>query len=436
MNWTGKLVTAAELGMMLSIVSMVSVVKAKAAWGGMVAAEESDHGNVPEVRLLSLQIFWMDQNGVSVAGEQGGVRPAIQLPRGFGSAGDGITRTLFENRGGGSIAGESAALIIVPWSNNAREYYVVSQAGAGLPGTNAPRFETIVGTRSSGRSGTVHTLNLARAATLPRAARAEVGRLVDRGLMGGTVYWEAAFELIGLHRDEIDSIEALGPGLIKPPKKWLGLLGEAMQAPAVAAGVATDPCLKLGPLSFCLNVPKIAGFLASQPRVKERSRVRLTRSLWHAGDSCGVVVFGKLSSYSVLTFRVRTNGKGTLPAGVRYLPPFDLASMPGWNGSAGIGPAGSWREGTPPSPAGTIARIGGSETLDTATTVAAPPGGIAAATPSTAMTMIAIPELSVTPRWSTRIWGWSPPRAECDTPQGRRLPRCASRRTATRRIGW
>ena len=430
MNWKGKLANAAGIGMLLSVVSMVSVVKAEAAWGGRVAVSEE-----PMVRLLSLQIFWMDQEGMPVAGGGGVVRPAIRSPQGSGSGGVGVTRTLFEGRGGGSTAGESAALMVVPWSNNAREYYVVSQAGAGPVGFNLPRFETIVGTRSSDRSGTIHTLNLARAATLSSSARAEVGRLVDLGLMGGTVYWEAAFELIGLHRDEIDSVEALGPGLIKPPRKWMGLLGQAMKAPAAAAGVETDPCLKLGPLSFCLNVPKIAGFLSSQRRMKERSRVRLTRSLWHAGDSCGVVVFGRMSSYSVLTFRVRTNGRGTIPAGVRYLPPFDLASTPGWSGTAGTLPAEELRGGVQPPPAGTVARSGGGEAQGVVTDVAAAPDRIPAATPMTA-TALEISAPSITPRWSARIWGLSPARAECYTPQGRRLPGCASRRTVTHRIGW
>ncbi len=418
-NWKGKLVNAAGIGatlLVVLVISLVSVVKAEAAWGGRAAA-----GQEPEVRLLSMQIFWMDQQGTQVAAGQGAVRPTFRAPGEFGSVGGGVTRTLFENRGG-SIAGESAALMVVPWSNNAREYYVVSQAGAGLSGINAPRFETIIGTRWSGVSGTIHTVNLVRAATLSNSARAEVGRLIDLGLRGGTVYWEAAFELSGLHRDEIVSLEALGPGLIKPPRKWIGLLGEALRTPAAAAGAGIDPCLKLGPLSFCLSVPKLAGFLSARPTVKERSRVRLTRSLWQAGNSCGVVVFGKLSSYSVLTFRVKTNGRGTMPAGVRYLPPFDLAGNPGWNGSTGAAPADSLREETPPSPAGTIVRSGGRRTPITAT-------------------MLKPGKFSNTPRWSARIWGLSPPRVECYTPQASRFPECSPGGTETnrrvmRRIGW
>jgi hypothetical protein len=172
-------------------------------------------------------------------------------------------------------------------------------------------------------------LNLARVAALPDFARDEVIDMIDMRVMEDRVYWEAAFQLDGLHRDEIEWVEALGPGLIKPAKKWMTVFRENLSEIG-AEGGDDDACLNLGPFSMCMNMPKMIRSLARNQHPREESRVRVTRSLWYAGDSSGVIVSGRLLEYSMVTFRVRTNGKGDFPSGVRYLQPFDMAGTRGW----------------------------------------------------------------------------------------------------------
>jgi len=194
------------------------------------------------------------------------------------------------------------------------------------------RIDSIVGTRTRGRFGTVHTLDLARVAALPRFARDEVGELVDPQLMQRSVYWEAAFELSGLRRDEIKRVDALGPGLIKPPKKWLQVLDSMLEPPEIPAQAEGHNCLGIGPLRLCLNIPDLATTLRRSGSLKEHNEVRLTGSLWHAGEASGVVVVGRLVDYSVVTFRVRTNGRGAHAKGVFDLPPYRLT------GDLGVAP--------------------------------------------------------------------------------------------------
>ncbi len=337
----------------------------------------------PEVRLLSLQVFWMDREG-------------------------------------SPLAGDAAGVALVPGRDPGRDFYVLTGRSGERAAQRSVRFETIIGTRSSGRFGSVHALNLSRAAGLPEADREEVRRLIGLGTMRGNVYWEGAFELTGLHRDEVRSVEALGPGLIKPPRSWGSLLAAALEPRAEGADAHVGSCLRIGPLGLCMNLPKIVGLLGARRPIKERSRVKVTGSLWRSGDSCGVLVLGRLLDYSVLTFRVRTNGRGSLPAGVHHLAPFELATAPGYVRGGDDGPAGIPVEERPRSPI-LSARDGRDREEPGGAIASAPdasgrsyPAGrrdpnrfaTAPAAPAGAMGRLRMP-------WSARIWGLSPPRLRC-----------------------
>ena len=283
----------------------------------------------PGIRLLSLQITWTDQEGAPASRDHAPVERALDSQLHLRQVERDLTQILSQVGNGDRSNEVGNALVLVPGIGNTRGYYAVASIPGDAVGGRTPRIESVIGTRTSDRSGTLHTLNLTRTAALPEPAREEVGRLVDLRMMGGKVYWEAAFELTDLHCDEIDSLHALGPGLIKSPKNWVNILGEALETPAAALGTGSDSCMGFGPIRLCMSVPRVARLLAARRPIKERTKVRLTNALWHKGNSCGVGVLGRLLDYSVLTFRVRTNGKGSLPAGVTYLPPFDVGSAAG-----------------------------------------------------------------------------------------------------------
>jgi hypothetical protein len=218
---------------------------------------------------------------------------------------------------------------MVPRLGDRWAHYTLTTAFHDPEGGRRYRVDSVIGTRTCGKFGTVHTLDLARVAALPRFALDEVSDLVNPQLMERSVYWEAAFELPGLRRDEISRIDALGPGLIKPPKKWLHVLDAMLQPPEIPSQAEGHNCLGIGPLRLCLNLPDLAASLSRASSMKERTEVRLTRSLWHAGESSGVVVVGRLIDYSIVTFRVHTNGKGSHPKGVFDLRPFRLTGAVG-----------------------------------------------------------------------------------------------------------
>jgi len=239
------------------------------------------------------------------------------------------SRVLRAEHPGDWHAGAGSALVVVPRLGDRWAHYTLTTSFPDAEGGRRYRIDAVIGTRTRGRFGTVHTLDLARVADLPPFAREEVGDLVNPHLLERSVYWEAAFELPGLRRDEIARIDALGPGLVNPPKKWLRVLDAMLQPAEIPAQAEGHNCLGIGPIRLCLDIPGLAATLRSAGSLRERSEVRLTGSLWHAGDASGVVVVGRLIDYSIVTFRVRTNGKGTHPKGVYELAPFSLTGALG-----------------------------------------------------------------------------------------------------------
>lgn len=296
------------------------------------AASPSRPEERPDVRLLSMHLFWIDGTEPPIQ-EMTEVSRSSLLDRWEMRHYDyGQARVLSAGHPGDWQAGEGSALVIVPRLGERWAHYTLTTAFRDPEAGRRYRVDSVVGTRARGKYGTVHTLDLARVAALPRFARDEVGDLVNPQLMERSVYWEAAFELPGMRRDEIKRIDALGPGLIKPPKKWLQVLDSLLQAPEVPQQAEGHNCIGIGPLRLCLNIPDLATSLSRSGWLKERNEVRLTRSLWHAGDASGVVVVGRLIDYSIVTFRIRTNGKGSHPKGVVYLTPFRLS------GELGVAP--------------------------------------------------------------------------------------------------
>jgi hypothetical protein len=277
-----------------------------------------------EVRLLSIHLFWVDDEGPGPAGDAAASPSSLDdlweerhydYSRG---------RVLRADDPGGWDGGAASALVVVPRLGDRWAHYTLTTAFRDAEGGRRYRVDSVIGARARGRFGTVHTLDLARVAALPRFARDGIGELVNPHLAERSVYWEAAFELPGLRLEEISRFDALGPGLIRPPGKWLRVLDAMLQPPEIAAEADGYNCLAIGPVRLCLNLPGLAGSLGRDGTLKERSEVRLTGSLWSAGESIGVVVVGRLIDYSVVTFRVRTNGKGAHPKGVFEMRPFRL----------------------------------------------------------------------------------------------------------------
>jgi hypothetical protein len=292
--------------------------------GSVMAASPPHPDPQSDVRLLSMQLFWFDDVEPRIPGMQE-VSPSSLHDRWDLRHYDyARSRVLRAEEPGGWHAGLGSALVVVPRAGDRWAHYTLTTAFRDPQGGLRYRIDSVIGTRTRGKFGTVHTLDLARVAVLPRFARDEISDLVNPQLLERSVYWEGAFELHGLRRDEISRVDALGPGLIKPPKKWLRVLDAMLQPPEIPAQAEGHNCLGIGPLRLCLNLPRLATLLARGRSLKERNEVRLTRSLWHAGESSGVVVVGRLIDYSVVTFRVRTNGKGPHPKGVFDLRPFHL----------------------------------------------------------------------------------------------------------------
>jgi len=281
------------------------------------------------VRLLSMHLFWVDDAEPPVQQMNEATLSSFDDRWDLRHYDYSRSMVLRAEQPGDWRTGAGSALVVVPRLGQRWAHYTLTTILRDPEGGRRYQIDSIVGTRTRGRFGTVHTLDLARVAALPRFARDEVGNLVDPQLMQRSVYWEAAFELSGLRRGEIKRIDALGPGLIKPPKKWLQVLDAMLQPPEIPAQAEGHNCLGIGPLRLCLNIPDLATTLRRSGSLKERNEVRLTRSLWHAGEASGVVVVGRLVDYSVVTFRVRTNGKGAHPKGVFELPPYRLTGALG-----------------------------------------------------------------------------------------------------------
>ena len=298
----------------------------------LLAASPSRSEEQPDVRLLSMHLFWVDDAEPRIPGMTESSLSSLRDRWDTRHYDYGRARVLRAEQPGEWHTGEGSALVVVPRVGDRWAHYTLTTAFRDPEAGRRYRIDSVVGTRTRGRFGTVHTLDLARVAALPRFARDEVGDLVNPQLMERSVYWEAAFELPGLRRDEIKWIDALGPGLIKPPRKWLQVLDSMLQAPEIPQQAEGHNCMGIGPLRLCLNIPDLAASLSRSGSLKERNEVRLTRSLWHAGDASGVVVVGRLIDYSIVTFRVRTNGKGSRPKGVAYLSPFRLT------GALGVAP--------------------------------------------------------------------------------------------------
>jgi hypothetical protein len=312
-----RIVTAVGIGLLAGSSSLM---------GGEVVREAGE----PGLRMLSVQLFWMDSADAAAEGGDGLSERMMAGDPGFLDYNRSGLRILTEEDPGAWDRGTGRALVAVPRLGGSRQHYALTSVRQDPVGRRQVRVDSVFGMRSRSRFGTVHTLSLSRVASLPEFARDKINEMVDSGSIERKVYWEAAFELTGLHRDEVKWVDALGPGLIKPPRKWVDVVRGVLEAPAVAGGIAIDPCLRLGPFGICMNMPKMIRSMAKGAYPKERSRVRLSRSLWHAGESCGVVVVGRLLEYSTLTFRVRTNGKGSRRTGVHYLPPFDMSTVQGW----------------------------------------------------------------------------------------------------------
>lgn len=282
----------------------------------------------PMTRLLSIRIFWVEPGVPSTPPET--VHPPPAPGSGWDFRRYDVYRFQILSEEPPGDRGSSRALVVVPRHGARREHYALSSVYHDPMQGPRYRVDAVIGTRFPSRFGTVHTLNLARVAELPDFARDEVLEMIDMRVMEGNVYWEAAFELTGLHRDEVDWVEALGPALVRPPRKWVSVFQETLAGVGDEDAGGDGSCLRLGPFSLCMNMPKMIKSLSKKNYPREDSRIRVTRSLWHAGDSCGVVVAGRLLDYSIVTFRVRTNGNGAFPPGVRYLPSFDMARAQGW----------------------------------------------------------------------------------------------------------
>lgn len=285
----------------------------------------------PGTELLSVQIFWVDPGDPPAPDNVPGRYDLYRY------------RILAEEEPGGWRDGAGRALVVVPGAGGGRENYALSRVRRISDRRPGFEVESVIGSRSRSRFGMINTLNLNRVAALPDFAQDGLREMIELRALEGKVYWEAVFKLTHLRREEVVWVDAMGPALIKPPRKWLDIFRRPGSAPEPGQGAADGSCLGLGLLNLCINMPKMVRSLNKRLYPLERSRVRVTHSLWDAGESCGVVVVGKLLDYSMLTFRVRTNGKGNFSAGVRYLQPFNLSEAAGWFGS-GIEP--------PPEPAG------------------------------------------------------------------------------------
>ena len=315
--------------------------------GSIMATGPTDPAARPTVRLLNLHLFWVDDDMQGVASKKEASPTSLDEQWDFRHYDYARSHLLRAEDSAGWHDGSGSALVVVPRLGDRWAHYTLTTALRDPHGGQRYRVDSVIGTRTRVKFGTLHTLDLARVATLPRFAREEVGDLVNPHLLERSIYWEGAFELTGLRRDEIKRVDALGPGLIKPPRKWLRVLDEMMQAPEILAQAEGHNCLGIGPLRLCLNIPDLVKTLGSRGSLKERNQVRLTRSLWHAGESSGVVVVGRLIDYSMVTFRVRTNGKGSHRKGEFDLPPFRLtgalATPPRRDHPAGVAPGRSNR---------------------------------------------------------------------------------------------
>ncbi len=260
------------------------------------------------VELVEItRFFWVDLPG------QGGARSgSIALDGSFVSV-----EILAEESPGGWLGASGQALVIVGAGTEALERFAVVSLRRDAAEDRAIDLEQVVGVRFPTRHGRFNVLFASRLEGLPDFARLEVESMIRLLQFERRLYREAYYRVAGVEHTEIRWIHALGPDLVKLPRKWLKILEgdrSALTKPSLLE--SDDACFKLGPFHLCLDAQALIESARSVRHPRAMTRVVVRKRWPEQGAGCGLVLWSRpFTEGSAVAFEVATQRRGLLGGG-------------------------------------------------------------------------------------------------------------------------